>query len=58
MAGLGTIGKGIRAGVIESVGEIKPHKPPKHFRIAPKGKSKNDRQQKRLLNRSKNANRR
>lgn len=58
MADLGSIGKGIRAGVIESVGEIKPHKPPKHFRVASKGKSKNDRQQKRLLNRIKNANRR
>lgn len=58
MAGLGTISKGIRAGVIESVGEIKPHKPSKYFRVAPKGKSKNDRNQNRLLNRVKNSHRR
>ena len=51
------IGKGIRANVIESVGEIKPPKPSKTFRLTRKRRSKNDRQQNRILNRVKNSNR-
>lgn len=53
------IGKGLRTGIIESVGEVKPHKPSKHFRNSRKGRTINgNREQRRLLNRVKNANRR
>lgn len=51
-----SISKGLRAGIITSVGEIKPHKPTKTFPVR-KDRRSNDKNKRRIFNRTKNRNR-